>query len=50
MIEDELHLGLVNSEDQDAFKAKLASLKDRWNGVEVSNCRSLRNSDSARIL
>ena len=26
--EDELHLGLVDSEDQDTFKAKLASLKD----------------------
>ena len=26
--EDELHLGLVDSEDQDMFIAKLASLKD----------------------
>lgn len=42
--EDELHLGLVDSEDQDTFKAKLASLKDRWNGVEVSNRRSLQGT------
>ena len=42
--EDELHLGLVDSEDQDIFKAKLASLKDRWNGFEVSNRRSLQGT------
>ena len=35
--EDELLLGLVDSEDQDTFKAKLASLKDRWNDIEVCN-------------
>ena len=34
MSEDELHLGLV---DQDTFEANLATLKDRWNGIEVSN-------------
>ena len=42
--EDELHLGLVDSEDQDTFKAKLASLKDRWNDVELSNRRSLQGT------
>ena len=42
--EDELHLRLVDSEDQDTFIAKLASLKDRWNGVEVSNRRSLQGT------
>ena len=42
--EDELHLGLVDSEDRDTFKAKLASLKDRWNGIEVSNRRSLQGT------
>lgn len=42
--EYELHLELVDSEDQDTFKAKLASLKDRWNGIEVSNRRSLQGT------
>ena len=42
--ESELHLELVDSEDQDTFKAKLGSLKDRWNGVEVSNRRSLQGT------
>ena len=42
--EDELYLGLVDSEDQDTLKAKLPSLKDRWNGIEVSNRRSLQGT------
>ena len=42
MTEDELHLGLVDSEKQDIFKAKLASLKDRWNMIELSNRKTLQ--------
>lgn len=42
VLEHELHLGLVDSENPDIFQAKLASIRDCWNGIEVSNRRTLQ--------